>query len=252
MQPRAEVDRDQPLPAHCSTRGFASPSHGSSSTGRVLCKPSQTHPTSLPCLEGFSPWLWSPLQRSGCEDGGRSRRKQCCCLHASVTERAGSSPCRLPAWAWFVSTGWHLCAGSSSNSHIVLRAGLTPETLDVRKGHATASTASRPASPLSGGRGVCDHPRKGEQPDPRQSSPACRQPAGTGSGSAPGCPESQTKGHRTGWEATKGMWQLGLGSRHAQAPRTWKSGGQGALGFSKTYHPAAALQGILFCKRIYS
>lgn len=76
-----------------------------------------------------------------------------------------------------------------------------------------------------------------------------RVPAAAGT---PGCPESETKGHRTGWEATKGMWQLALGSRHAQAPRTWKSAGQGALGFSKTYHPAVALQGILFCKRIYS
>lgn len=109
--------------------------------------------------------------------------------------------------------------------------------------HLTASTASRLASPLSGGRGfVIAHARVSSLTHHR--APWCagskRAPVAAG---IPGCAESQAKGHPMGWGTAEGMWQLAFGSGHAQAPLTWKSAGQGALGFSKIYHPAVALQG---------
>lgn len=126
-------------------------------------------------------------------------------------------------------------AAAPANSYIFLRAGLIGETLDVYKGHVAADSKHSfmaSVSPL-GRKGICSHPRKGEQSDPLRSHGAPQStssewvPAAAGT---PGCVDSQMKGHPTGLGAAKGMWQLALGSGNSRASRTWKSTGQGGAG----------------------
>lgn len=154
----------------------------------------------------------------------------------------------LPGLGLSAQVGICVKAAAPAKDYIFLQAGLTGETLGVYKGQMAADSKHSfiaSVSPL-GRTGICSHPYKGEQPDPPQShrAPQCAgsewAPAATGT---PGCAESQAKGHPMGWGTAEGMWQLTFGSKHVQAPLTWKSVGQGALGFSKTYHPAVALQG---------
>lgn len=122
----------------------------------------------------------------------------------------------LPAWAWFVSTGWHLCKSSSSSqglhlppSRLKRRNSGFRQSLTKAKWQLTASTASQLASPLLGGRRfVITHARVSSLTHHR----ATLIPAVPRAADTLGCEKSQAKGHPMGWGTAEGMWQLVFGS----------------------------------------